>query len=92
MNRNEVKDVFKLLTQVYPQFEVTADKLDTWTRLLNDQNPAVVMRNAERYVLENKFPPSLSELRVIKKEAHSNDFLNQIVEWESEAVGYEPRS
>lgn len=90
MNKENTYDVLKLLSDSYQVFNFDQSKIDTWTRLLKDQNPAVVMQNAERYVLENKFPPSVSDLRVIKKEAHTNDFLKRLVEWESEAVGHKP--
>lgn len=90
MNKENTYDVLKLLSDSYQVFNFDQSKIDTWTRLLKDQNPAVVMQNAERYVLENKFPPSVSDLRVIKKEAHTNDFLKRLVEWEREAVGHKP--
>ncbi|GGJ61801.1 replicative helicase loader/inhibitor [Virgibacillus salexigens] len=92
MNRENVYEVLKLLSNAYPSFDFDQSKIDTWTRLLKDQNPAVIMQNAERYVLENKFPPSLSDLRVTKKEAHTKSFLNTLDKWEREAVGYKPRS
>lgn len=76
---------------MYPQFEVDSDKLDNWTRLLKDQNPARVMRNAERYALDNKFPPTIADLREPNLEAHNNDFLRQVREWEANASG-KPRS
>lgn len=90
MKREEVKEVFKLIKSVYPQFEVDTGKIDTWTRLMKDQNPAVVMRNAERYVLEQKFPPTIADIRETKLEAHSNDFLKKVAQWEGDAVGYKP--
>lgn len=87
MNREEVKEVFKVLKAVYPQFEVTSEKLDIWTRFLKDQNIAVIMRNAERFVLENKFPPSIADLRERKMEAYSSNILDKIREWEEHATG-----
>lgn len=92
MNREKVYEILKLLSDVYPNFDFDQSKIDTWARLLKDQNPAIVMRNAERYTLENKFPPSLSDLREVKKEAHTSDFLKKLDKWKGEAVGYKPRS
>jgi hypothetical protein len=63
MTRDDVKKVFMMLRNVYPQFQVSSEKLDVWHRLLQDQNPAIVMRNTERYVTENKFPPTIADLR-----------------------------
>lgn len=90
MTKREVAKVLAFLNSVYPNFEVTQNKIDAWTRLLKDQNPAVVMRNAERYALNQKYPPALSELREVKTEAKSNDFLKKLDEWERKAVGYKP--
>jgi hypothetical protein len=71
---------------VYPNFEVTSEKLDVWHRFLKNDNPAVVMRNAERFVLESKFPPSISDLREKRIEAYRSDILEQIKEWEKNAT------
>ncbi|WNS74263.1 replicative helicase loader/inhibitor [Bacillus sp. DTU_2020_1000418_1_SI_GHA_SEK_038] len=86
MNREHVKEIFKLLVNVYPQFEATTEKIDTWARLLKDQNPAVVMRNAEKFVLESKFPPTLADLRERNHEAYKTNVLDQIKEWEKNAA------
>jgi hypothetical protein len=86
VNREQVKEVFKVLKNVYPQFEVTSEKLDIWTKFLKDQNPAVIMRNVERFVLDSKFPPSIADLREKKLEAYSTDIFNKIREWEKDAV------
>lgn len=92
MNKEQVFEVLKLLNDAYPNFEVTQSKIDTWARLLSNQNPAVVMQNAERYVMNNKYPPSISELRDSKSEANSNDFLNKLAKWEREAIGNNHRN
>lgn len=90
MNREQVFEVLKLLNNAYPNFDFDQDKINTWARLLKDQNPAVVMSNAEQYALNNKFPPSLSDLRVVNKEAYTNNVLEQLDEWEREAIGRIP--
>jgi hypothetical protein len=87
VNRDQVKEVLKLFVNSYPQFVVTSEKVDTWTRLLKDQNPAVIMRNAERYVLESKFPPTIADLRERNSEAYNSNILDQIKQWEGEASG-----
>lgn len=86
MTRDEVKEIFKILNSVYPQFEVTKEKLDIWYGLLRDQNPAIVMRNTERYVLDSKFPPTIADLRERHSEAHNSNILDQIKEWEANAT------
>lgn len=86
MKRDEVKEVFKLIKDVYSQFEVTTAKIDTWSKLLKDQNPAIIMRNTERFVLENKFPPTIADLREKKIEAYQTNIVDQIKEWEKDAA------
>lgn len=85
MTRDQVKEVFKILKYAYPLFEVTSEKVDAWTRLLKDQNPAVIMRNAERFILESKFPPSIADLRERNHAAYQSNILDQIKEWEKNA-------
>lgn len=85
MNREQVKEVFKLLKNVYPQFEVSSEKVDTWTKMLQEQNPAIIMRNAERHVLENKFPPTIADLRERDHAAYKSNILEKIKEWEANA-------
>jgi hypothetical protein len=87
VTRDEVKEVFKVISSVYSQFEVTKEKVDVWYRLLKEQNPAVVMRNTERYVLENKFPPTIADLREKVHESYQSTILDQIKEWEANATG-----
>jgi hypothetical protein len=91
MIKREVAELLKFLNDSYPSLEVTQSRIDTWTRLLKDQNPARVMRNAERYITEQKFPPTIADLREPNLEAHSNDFLAKVREWEKNANG-KPRS
>lgn len=85
MNRDQVKEVFKLIKNNYSQFEVTSEKVDIWHKMLKDQNPAVVMRNAERHILESKFAPVIADLRERKHEAYESNILEQIKEWEKDA-------
>jgi hypothetical protein len=88
VNKSHVKEVFKVIASVYPNFEVTQDKLDLWTKLLKGNNPAQVMMNVERYILDNKFPPTVADIRAPEKhEAHKQDYLNKIKLWEEEASG-----
>jgi hypothetical protein len=86
VNRDEVKEVFRILKNVYPKFEVTTEKLDIWAKFLKDQNPAVVMRNTERFILESKFPPSIADLRERSLEAYGTNILDKIKEWEENAT------
>lgn len=63
MNREQVKEVFKVLAFAYPRFEVSAEKIDYWHKFLADQDPAVVMKKAEKHIMNSVFPPAIAELR-----------------------------
>lgn len=73
------------LRDVYPSFDFDQKKLDTWHRLLKDQNPEKITRNAERFALESKFPPVIADLRERNHEAYKSTILEQIKEWEKDA-------
>lgn len=85
MNRDQVKEVFKILKNIYPQFEVTSEKLDIWLGFLKDQNPAVVMKNTERHVLESKFAPTIADIRETYHPSYNNNVLEEMKQWELEA-------
>jgi len=86
MTKKQVFDLLNFLKDAYPNLEVTQSRLDTWSRLLRKQNPEKVMQRAEKYVLDNKFPPSIADLAEKNIEARNNDFLEKARQWESEAV------
>jgi hypothetical protein len=48
-------------------FEVDQYKINIWTEMLKDQNPATIMKKAERHVFANKFPPTIADLREVKR-------------------------
>lgn len=91
MNREDVKELFKLIVHIYPTFEVSTEKINTWTRLMKHQNYKRVMQRAERYVLENKFPPTIADLSERNIAARRDDFLEKAKQWERESVD-KPRS
>jgi len=86
MTKRQVAELLKFLNEVYPNFEITQSKIDTWAHLMKRQNPAKVMRRAENYVLYNKFPPTIADLSERITEAHSKDFLEKVDQWERDAV------
>jgi|SRR5690625_2927318 len=91
MTKKQVFDLLNFLKDAYPNLEVTQSRLDTWSRLLRKQNPAKVMQRAEKYVLDNKFPPAIADLAEKNIEARKSDFLEKARRWEDEAVD-KPRS
>ena len=72
MNRDQIKEVFKILAYAYPKFEVSSEKIDFWHKFLADQNPAIVMKKVEKYVMTHTFPPTIAELREEKKKEETH--------------------
>lgn len=68
MTKKQVFDLLNFLHDVYPNLEVTQSRLDTWSKFMRNQNPAIVMKKAEKYALNNKFPPTIADLITIKYE------------------------
>ena len=85
MTKEQVFEVLSLIGNVYPNFEVTQEKINAWHRLLKDQNPAVIMKNAERHVLESRFVPTIADLREVYHPSYNNNVLEQMKQWEMEA-------
>lgn len=67
LNKKEVLELFKFIKSIYSSFEVDQYKINTWATMLKDQNPATIMKNAERHAMENKFAPTIADLRVVKR-------------------------
>lgn len=63
MTRDQLKTVFKILANVYPNFEVSSEKLDIWHEFLKDQDYDVVLERVKTHVKEKKFPPTIADLR-----------------------------
>lgn len=80
MTREQVKELFKFLKYIYPNFEVSSEKVDIWTELLSDQDFSKVMERAKKHSLEHRFPPSIAEIRVY--EPPQNEFLNKYQQWQ----------
>ena len=88
MNKQEVVKLFKVITSVYPQFGVDQTKIDTWAWVMRDQDVEAVMKNAESYMLNHSFPPTIADVKTIpKQESHEKAYLDKIAQWEAEAGG-----
>ena len=88
MNKEQVYELFQLLTDNYPTFKYDQRKLDTWQRLLNNDNHSVVMKNAEHHILNNRFIPTIADIRETKHPSYeADDILEKIKKWEREASG-----
>lgn len=90
MTKKEVANILVFINSIYPNFEITQEKIDTWTFLLENQDFEKVMENAGKYAMSNKFPPVIADLIEIKRESKTNDFLEKMKGWERDAVGSKP--
>ncbi len=62
MNREQVKELFKLLVNFYPTFEVTSEKVNAWHKFLQNYEAETIFTNTENHIYENKFPPTVADL------------------------------
>lgn len=83
MTREEVIELFKVIKSVYPTFEVSSTKVDTWARMMHKMDFKRVMAKAEHHTMENKFPPTIAEIAAYAPE--KNNHLEKMKKWEREA-------
>jgi len=88
MNREQVKELFKLIKSVYPMFEVTSDKIDSWTRLMKKMDFERVMAKTEKHVQSNRFAPTIAEISAYPPE--KNEHLEKMQRWKEEAAKVSP--
>lgn len=83
MTREQVKSLFRFLVSVYPNFEVSTEKIDTWTAVMKDMDYDRVMAKARAHAQENKFPPTIAEISAYAPK--KNDTFEKMRKWEEEA-------
>lgn len=76
IKKDQVFEIMSMFRDVYNNFDFDQQKLNTWHSLLKNQDLDTVLKNAERLVLESKFPPSLAELLEVKKDDNSGWEIN----------------
>jgi ribosomal protein L12E/L44/L45/RPP1/RPP2 len=92
MTKAQVFELLNLLRAVYPNFTVDQEKIDTWTKLLKDQDAEKVMANALQYAKENRFAPTVADLRAPGSD-HKPDTRNMEIAFQQwVAEGNEPES
>lgn len=84
MTRDEVIQLFKFLKNIYPNFEVTSEKVDIWAKMMQKMDFKRVMARAEQHATESPFPPTIAEIAAYAPE--KNVHLEQIRQWEKEAA------
>ncbi len=99
MTKREVLELFTAIANVYPSFSWDQTKLDQWHRLLKDQDLKPTERALDEYMLDNRFPPTIADIRVKPSGATLNvpglnetkNYINQkIAEGAQAAIGNHP--
>jgi hypothetical protein len=91
MKRDQVKELFKQIREFYGNFDVTSQKLDAWHKFLRNSNPAVVMKNLENHIFNEKFPPTIADLidrtsrTNVLSEDETQELLKEMRQWERKA-------
>jgi hypothetical protein len=84
LTKEQLFEVMNILQNTYSNFNFDQEKLDIWFRYLKGQNPAVVMKNVDRWVVESQFPPTIADLREVHHPAYNSNIIQQIEQWETE--------
>ncbi|HDR7892789.1 TPA: hypothetical protein QCY29_005257 [Bacillus toyonensis] len=72
MDRKSVIKLFSLLTNSYDMFEITAEKVELWSKMLEDQEDRLVFEKVAQHIKTEQYPPSISQLREQKREHVAN--------------------
>lgn len=83
VTKADVLELFKLIKSVYPNFEVTQEKIDIWANITKDMDFKRVMVKTKEHVATNKFPPTIAEIAAYAPE--KNEHLEKMKQWEREA-------
>ena len=83
MTKANVLELFKLIKSIYPNFEVTQEKINIWASVMKDMDFDRVMARAREHVQENKFPPTIAEISAYAPK--ENKALEKMERWQREA-------
>ena len=83
MERNEFSVLVKAMKAVYsdPKFITDKDAFNVWYELLKDIPYAVCQASIHKYMSNNKFPPTIADIRQISSELTSPQTMNEGEAW-----------
>jgi hypothetical protein len=70
MNRDQAREIVKIVAVAYPKYfrnDLLTTTVDVWFEALEDARFEDVMKNVKGYLKENKFPPSIADVRPTKQ-------------------------
>jgi hypothetical protein len=68
MNKQEIVEVAKLITNAYPSASFPKDKLEVWLEMLAPYNYEMVKANAKKHILHSEYSPTIADLVKLPKE------------------------
>lgn len=73
MTREEYRTLVKAMRGAYINCQITTQEIfDEWYALLKDIDYKTASRNLENHIKNNKFPPTIAELRGTDKKSFGN--------------------
>ncbi|AKM19830.1 Loader and inhibitor of phage G40P [Geobacillus sp. 12AMOR1] len=93
MTKKETALLLQEIAFLYPTvFAIEPDKLpamtEAWNKVLGRQGYEETLERLYRYASENKRPPTIADLYIRRHAAYDSDVLEQMKQWEREAVGH----
>lgn len=69
MTRDEVKQIFKRIMVAYPNYKPNdlSETVNMWSEMLKNDPYEDVLHKLDNYIAENKFAPTIADLKVRKK-------------------------
>lgn len=88
MTKQEALEVLKTINEMYPRFELTKRKAVILIPNLKKMDYKGVMKNLSAFVMENPYPPLISEIAAYPDDEASA--LEEIEQWKEEAKKVSP--
>jgi hypothetical protein len=77
MNKSETIKLFSLITNAYDMFDVTEEKVELWSGMLEDQEFNNVLGNLKNHIQREKYPPSIADLRGVLAYTANDGYKNK---------------
>lgn len=80
MSKQELLEIMVAITNFYEKFRVTEEKIEQWYPYMKEIEANDVKKKLRQYAIQNKFPPTISDLLVFAPP--KNEFINKVKSWE----------
>ncbi|MEC1551557.1 replicative helicase loader/inhibitor [Bacillus haynesii] len=92
MEVNQAMEILQRIAAAYTKFDLTGDvgkkRIELWIDHLSKLPYEPVLAKVDEHILNNRFPPSIAEIKV--RQPEKNEFLAKQKEWERNAK-YSPK-